>query len=126
MMTARSLAAPQALWAALALGVAAAPAAQAQTAPAQTAQADAEKAAPAAPGVRADPKASGVEGVTVKAPRARPDLARIPPDKAAGFADEAAKNQAWKDYRRSTPDSGVDPNALSKDFPGLQAYVPPQ
>ena len=99
-----------------ALGLAAsAPTAQAQAVPDKPAAAAAQPGAPA-------PQPSGVEGVTVSAPR--PGLTDVPPDKAAGYAEEAAKNAAWKGYRESTPPLTSNPNDQSKDFPGLQAYIP--
>ncbi len=67
-------------------------------------------------------EASGVEGVTVNAPRSR--SIGIPAEKEAAFAAEAAKNEAWRKYRESTPPLTSDPNDQSKDFPGLQAYIP--
>jgi hypothetical protein len=82
---------------------------------------------PAPPGGAADPLA----GVTVTG--RRPDTGRpIPDDKKAQFDAEVAREAAFQEYRRSTPslqpnDKGIaDPNDLSKDFPGLQSYIPPQ
>jgi hypothetical protein len=66
---------------------------------------------------------SAVEGVTVDAPRPR---APVPADKAAEYSAEAAKTEAWRKYRESTPPLTKDPNDMSKDFPGLKTYVPPQ
>jgi len=110
LLTARSMLLPL-----FALGLASA--AQAQSVP------DKPVAPAAAPQpAAAAPQPSGVEGVTVSAPR--PGLTDVPPDKAAGYAEEAAKNAAWKGYRESTPPLTSNPNDQSKDFPGLQAYIP--
>ena len=70
-----------------------------------------------------------VEGVDVTG--RRPEVrALIPDDKRAEFDDEVAREAAFRAYRQSTPpltsdDKGVgDPNDQSKDFPGLQSYLP--
>jgi hypothetical protein len=96
----------------------AAPPARAETAP---------PASPAAAATASNP--NPVEGVTVNA--TRPDAGPpIPADRRAEFDGEAARDAAFRDYRQSTPpltadDKGVgDPNDQSKDFPGLQSYVP--
>ena len=103
--------------AAFALGLAlAAPAAQAQSDPNKPAASSAPSSAAAA-------KPGDPGEVTVRAPRARTAIG-IPPAKAAALADEAAKNEAWRKYRESTPRLTRDPNDQSKDFPGLQSYVP--
>lgn len=62
-----------------------------------------------------------VEGVTVKA--ARPGFG-VPAEKATAYDAEAAKNEAFRKYRKSTPPLTGDPNDDSKDFPGLQTYIP--
>jgi hypothetical protein len=109
--------------AAFAVGLAlVAPAAQAQGEPDKPAASSTPS--PAASKPAATPSKPGHEGeVTVRAPRARTVIG-VPPDKAAGFADEAAKNEAWRKYRESTPPLTRDPNDQSKDFPGLHADVP--
>ena len=93
-----------------ALAAAAAPLALAQTTPDKPAQ-----PAPAA-------KPSSLEGVTVNAAR-RPALG-VPPAKAAAYAGEAAKSEAWRKYRASKPPLTADPNDQSKDYPGLKTYLP--
>jgi hypothetical protein len=93
----------------------------AATAPAKGEQ---EKPAAASEPSAAVPEPNGVEGVTVNAPRPVPGAKSVPPEDAAAFAAEAAKDQAWRDYRKSTPPLTCDPNDLSKDFPGLQTYIP--
>jgi hypothetical protein len=65
---------------------------------------------------------SKVAEVTVNARRRR--VIGVPPAKAAAFAAEAAKNEAWRKYRESTPPLTRDPNDQGKDFPGLQSYLP--
>ncbi len=113
------------LLAVFALGlVSAAPTAQAQSEPDKPAAAPEPNAAASEPGAAAS-KASSVEGVTVNA-RPGSGALGVPPAKAAAYADEAAKNEAWRKYRESTPPLTSNPNDLSKDFPGLQAYIPPQ
>jgi hypothetical protein len=96
----------------------------ASAAPAAPAQSDHDKPAAASEPSAAASAPSSVEGVTVNAPRAGSGVDAVPPEKAAAFAEEAAKNEAWRKYRESTPPLTSDPNDLSKDFPGLQAYVP--
>jgi hypothetical protein len=66
-----------------------------------------------------------VAGVTVEG-RARPALSNIPKDKLEEFDAAAAHDAAFRSYRESTPRISADPNDQSKDFPGLQAYVPPK
>jgi hypothetical protein len=86
---------------------------------------------PPAPPERAPAAANPdpVEGVTVTGRRADTG-ANIPDDKKAEFDAEAAREAAFRDYRQSRPpltpdDKGVsDPNDQSKDFPGLQSYLP--
>jgi hypothetical protein len=70
-----------------------------------------------------------VAGVTVIG--RRPDAgATIPDDKKAQLDEEAARQAAFREYRESRPrltvdDKGIsDPNDQSKDFPGLQSYLP--
>jgi len=103
------------LLAVLALGLALeAPTARAQSEPDKPAAPSEPSAAAAKPG--------SVAEVTVTAPQTKP--IGIPPEKAAALAAEAAKNEAWRKYRESTPPLTRDPNDQSKDFPGLQSYVP--
>jgi hypothetical protein len=105
---------------------------------AATAQAQTTKDGPPTPAERgaetpnpANSAPSAVEGVTVAAP-ARPPLAQYGSDEnKARFDAEAAKHAAFRAYRQSTPPlttddiKGVgDPNDLSKDYPGLEAYLP--
>jgi hypothetical protein len=78
-------------------------------------------AAPSQPGA-ADAPPGSVEGVTVNATRS--GAIGVPPDKAAAFAAQAAKDEAFRKYRESTPPLTGDPNDQSKDFPGLHTYVP--
>lgn len=89
--------------------------------------------APAAPPERAAAASNPdtVEGVTVKGRDRRADTgATIPDDKKAEFDEEAAREAAFREYRESSPrlpadDKGIsDPNDQSKDFPGLQSYLP--
>jgi hypothetical protein len=105
-----------ALLAALAFGLAAASAAEAQS--------EHDKPPTAAEPVAAPAKPSSVEGVTVNAPRAGSNAIGVAPADAAAFAAEAAKNEAWRKYRESMPPLTSNPNDQSKDFPGLKAYVP--
>ncbi len=111
-----------------ALGLASAAAmAHAQTATPPT---RAETASPA-PTERAAAASSPdpVEGVTVSGRRSDTG-ATIPDDKKAEFDAEAAREAAFREYRQSRPpltadDKNVgDPNDQSKDFPGLQSYLP--
>lgn len=102
--------------------------AQAQTA---APQAQTDKANPPKSPERPDatPGPAPVEGVTVDAAR-RPRDANIPADKAAEYDAAAAKDEAFRKYRDSTPPLSADskglgdPNDQSKDFPGLQSYIP--
>lgn len=111
--------------AAFAVGLAsAATAALAQTpAPAN----GAAKAAPPAPAAASAP--DPLEGVTVKGRRTDTGPL-IPDDKKAEFDAQAARDAAFREYRQSRPplttdDKGIsDPNDQSKDFPGLQSYLP--
>jgi hypothetical protein len=77
-------------------------------------------AAASEPGAAAS-KPSDVEGVTVSG--ARPAIG-TPPDKKAALAAEAAKDEAWRNYRKSTPPLTNNPNDDSRDFPGLQVTAP--
>ena len=111
----------------LALGLATASAsAHAQTA---TYPAEAKKAGPPTPAPAAAP--NSVEGVTVSGRRSDTG-APIPDDKKAAYDQEAAREAAFREYRESRPPispdaKGVsDPNDLSRDYPGLQSYLPPQ
>lgn len=111
------------LLAAVVLGLASgAQAARAQDEPDKPSNQTEKSAPPSAP-TAAAPQTTDVGGVTVNAPRARPPLG-IPPDKKAALDAEAAQDQAWRDYRRSTPPLTDNVNDLSKDFPGLQTYLP--
>ena len=69
-------------------------------------------------------KPASVGGVTVQAPRPESKLGQIPPDKKAQFDDEAAKQEAWKTYRKSTPPLSDRTLEQSKDYPGLQTLLP--
>jgi hypothetical protein len=93
---------------------------------AATAQAQTEQGAPPSTPepIAAPTNPNPVAGVTVEAPTRRSGVRAIPPDKAAAFDAEAAKDEAFRKYRQSTPPLAADPNDQSKDFPGLQAYVP--
>lgn len=108
------------------LGLAAAATAHAQT---TAPPAQAKDGPPAAPGSASAAANPAVEGVTVQG--RRPDTgAIIPDDKKAQYDADVAKEAAFRDYRASRPpldpDSKgiVDPNDQSKDFPGLQSYLP--
>ena len=112
-----------------ALGLASAAAtAQAQTAAHPT---PAKEAGPPAPPEQAAAASTPdpVEGVTVSG-RPADTGATIPADKKAEFDEEAARDAAFRAYRASRPPltadhTGVgDPNDQSKDFPGLQSYLP--
>ena len=63
-------------------------------------------------------------GVTVQSPRPRSKLEDIPPAKAAAFDEEAAKQEAWKRYRKSTPPFGAGTLGQANDYPGLQSLLP--
>jgi hypothetical protein len=106
------------LLAVFALGLASAAQAQAQ------AQNDQDKPAAASEPGAAASKPGSVEGVTVNAPPPLAARLGVPPEKAAEYAAEAAQNKAWSDYRKSTPPVTSDPNDQSKDYPGLQTYIP--
>jgi hypothetical protein len=74
-----------------------------------------------------DPAASKpgvVSGVVVNAPRPESKLQQIPPDKKAAFAEEAAKSEVWKRYRKSTPSVTEGTLGQAKDYPGLQSLLP--
>jgi len=106
---------------------AAAAAALAQTAPPPSRAETAPPAPPERAAAASNPQP--VEGVTVNGRRADTG-APIPDDKKAEYDAEAAREAAFREYRRSRPplttdDKGVsDPNDQSKDFPGLQSYLP--
>jgi hypothetical protein len=126
---------PRSRWmrpAALALGLASAAAmahAQAVTPPAPAEKAGPPAAAAGSAAAAAAANPSPVQGVTVNG--RRPDTgAPIPDDKKAAYDAEAAREAAFRDYRASRPPLNpdakgvVDPNDQSKDFPGLQSYLP--
>jgi hypothetical protein len=48
----------------------------------------------------------------------------VPADKKADYDDAIAKEAAFKKYRSSTPPSADGAIDQSKDFPGLQSYIP--
>ena len=92
-----------------------------------------EKAGPPTPAEQAAPAPTpdSVEGVTVNGRARNADTgANIPPDKKAELDEEAARQAAFRDYRDSRPPLTTDeknigdPNDQSKDFPGLQSYIP--
>ena len=113
------------LMAVLALGLASAAAAtHAQSKTGQPSASPEQGAAPSQPDA-APAQPSSVEGVTVNV-RPRTDLGRISPEKKAALDEEAAKDQAWRDYRKSTPPLTNNPNDDSKDYPGLQTLLPQQ
>ena len=87
------------------------------------AQTDKDKPAAAAPPVAAAPVPNKVEGVNVDAPRPAGGFG-VPPDKAADYDAQAAKDKAFRDYRKSTPPISSSPTEETKDFPGLQTYIP--
>lgn len=111
-----------------ALGLAAAATAQAQTtAPPARAGKDGPPAPTQSAATPANP--NSVEGVTVQG--RRPDQpAIIPDDKKAQYDADVAREAAFRDYRASRPPlnpdaKGIsDPNDQSRDFPGLQHYLP--
>ncbi|MEI9889726.1 MAG: hypothetical protein WDN45_02955 [Caulobacteraceae bacterium] len=105
----------QAIAIAAVIGLLAAPAAL-SAAPAGPA----EKGANEAPAAMPDK----VGGVVVQAPRGRSKLGAIAPDKKAALDQEAARNEAWKTYRKSTPPAAAGTLGQSKDYPGLQALAP--
>jgi hypothetical protein len=74
----------------------------------------------------AAPKPGSVGGVIVQAPRPPSKLQDIPADKKAEFDQEAAKNEAWKRYRQSTPPLADGTLGQAKDYPGLQSLLPQQ
>lgn len=93
------------------------------TAVAQAAQAQ------GAQGEKAEEQAAGskpasVGGVIVQAPRPESKVQQIPPDKKAAFDEEAAKDEAWKRYRKSTPPLSDGTLGQAKDYPGLQSLLP--
>ena len=75
--------------------------------------------------VKPDGSGSTVGGVTVQTPRPRSGVADIPADRKAAFDEEAAKAEAWKRYRNSTPPFGAGTLGDAKAYPGLQALAPP-
>jgi len=115
----------------LALGLASAAAvAQAQTPPPPGPGAPLAPPTAAAAGA-ATSNPDTVTGVTVEG--RRPDAGvNIPDDKKAAYDAEVAREAAFRAYRQSTPklttdNKGLnDPNEMSRDFPGLQSYVPPK
>lgn len=72
----------------------------------------------------ADSKSASVGGVIVQAPRPESKVQQIPPDKKAAFDEEAAKDEAWKRYRKSTPPLSDGTLGQAKDYPGLQSLLP--
>jgi hypothetical protein len=64
-----------------------------------------------------------VSGVIVEAPP-RPENPPVPPDKAAGYAKEAAKAEAWRSYRGSLPPLSDGTLGQAKDYPGAQSLLP--
>ena len=113
----------------LALGLAAAAAtAHAQTVTPSTLAGKVDPA-PAVERAAAPSSADPVEGVTITGRRPAA-VALIPDDKRAEYDQDVAREAAFRDYRASQPritadDKDVgDPNQLSKDFPGLQSYLP--
>lgn len=69
-------------------------------------------------------KPGSVGGVVVQAPRPPSKVEGIPPDKAAAFDEQAAKNEAWKRYRKSTPPLAAGTLGQADDYPGLQSLLP--
>jgi hypothetical protein len=103
------------LLATFALGLASAAQAQGPGKPAAAKPAAPKPVAPKP--AAAAPKPSSVAGVTVNAQRRRP---LIPTAKAEAYAAAAAKDEAWRKYRKSMPPLTNNPNDDSKDFPGIQ------
>jgi hypothetical protein len=67
-----------------------------------------------------------VGAVVVRPPRQTPHYDTfVPPDRAKAFAAEAAKDEAWRNYRNSIPALGAGPLERAKDYPGLQSYIEP-
>jgi hypothetical protein len=89
--------------------------------PASVAVAQASHSEKTASGAEAK-KPGSVGGVTVQG-RRRSQLHRIPPDKAAAFDDEAAKSEAWKKYRKSTPPAAAGTLGQAEGYPGAQSLV---
>jgi hypothetical protein len=85
--------------------------------------------APTAPPVGAASAPNPVDDVTVLS-RRRETYSSIPDAKRAQYDADVAKEAAFRAYRASRPpivtdSKGVsDPNDDSKDFPGLQTYLP--
>lgn len=67
-------------------------------------------------------KPNAIGEVVVRAPPAhRRHHARIPPAKAAAFAAQAAKNDAWRKYRDSTPSVTAGTLDQAAGYPGLRS-----
>jgi len=92
--------------------------------PSSMAMAQASQGEKAGDDAAAAAKPGDVGGVIVQAPRPQSKLQDIPPDKRAEFDDEAAKNEAWKRYRDSTPPLAAGTLGQAKDYPGLQTLLP--
>jgi hypothetical protein len=112
----------------LAVGLAAAVSAYAQTGVAPTTPPPPATPQPAAAPATPDPGALG--GITVESGRRDP-LRYMDPKKRAEFDAEAAKQDAARHYRTSMPplaadSKGIsDPNDMSVDYPGLHTLAPP-
>ncbi len=91
-------------------------AAWAESAPVQSAR---PAKAPAADAT----KPNTVGDVVVRAPPRRHRL-RIPPAKAAAFAAEAARQDAWRNYRDSTPPASAGALGQAAGYPGLRSLGP--
>lgn len=87
---------------------------------AQASWAQADRATPGSGGA----PHSEVGPVVVHAPRHHPQPG-IPPEKAKIFAAEAARDEAWREYRNSIPAHGAGTLERSKDYPGLHSYLQP-
>jgi hypothetical protein len=114
--------------AAIALWLAASATAQAQPAAAPILPTNTAPTAPPV-GTASTPDTDPVDSVTVLS--RRPEIRTpIPDAKRAQYDADVAKEAAFRAYRASRPQiigdsKGVsDPNDDSKDFPGLQSYLP--
>ena len=72
----------------------------------------------------ASTKLKNASGVVVHAPPTRQPPLAPPPDKAAAFALDASKDDAWRKYRDTVPSVTDGTLDQAKAFPGLRAYVP--
>lgn len=74
-------------------------------------------------GAHTDQNSKGPVVVHAAPTQHRPRIG-IPPAKAAAYASEAARNDAWRKYRSGAPSVTTSTKDLAQDYPGLRTYVP--